>query len=136
MVHKNCDIMRLMDILTTCHSCKVAEGVTSRSTRSKLRGIRPSANELPLFSIVVFQPAHREGWSFQITPRIFHVFLSVIAGFGKVDNPVLLVMRIQPVIKLRGCRVYPANAFSNHHRSQKGAHGHSISGHGQRYAGL
>ena len=34
-----------MDILTTCHSCKVAEGVTSRSTRSKLRGIRPSAIE-------------------------------------------------------------------------------------------
>ena len=64
-----------------------------------------------LLSIVVFQPTHREGWSFQITPQILHVFLRVIAGFGKVDNPVLLVMLIQPVVKLRGCRVCPANAF-------------------------
>ena len=60
-----------------------------------------------LLTIGGFLPTHREGWSFQITPQIFHVFLSVIAEeFASVDNPVPLVMLIQAVVKLRECRVF------------------------------
>ena len=52
------------------------------------------------FAVPVFfrQPVHGDHGTLQITPQVMGVTLSVGAGFGEVNDPVFLIMAVQPAV--------------------------------------
>ena len=51
-------------------------------------------------AVVVLEPGHGQGWALQVTAQVFDVFVVIFVGLGKVNDPVLLVLLIQPLVKL------------------------------------
>ncbi len=54
-----------------------------------------------LLAVVVSQAAHRQWRALQIATQVFDVAMVVLAGFGEVDDPRLLVVDIEPAIERR-----------------------------------
>ena len=53
------------------------------------------------FAVRVFpgQAVHGDHRTLQVTPQVMNVAFSVGTGFGKMHDPVLLVMAVQPAVE-------------------------------------